>query len=213
VNPFSIPDPVDHRSLGKPWTPEIEVDVFDEHDRPVPDGVPGELVARHRVPWAITPGYLHNPEATAAVWRNGWFHSGDVFVRNADGNYMLVGRVKDSIRRRGENVSAAEVEREIVEHPAIAEAAVIGVAAEVEQEVMAFVVVTPGERVTPEDLTAFLADRLPYYAVPRYIEYLDSLPRTFAHRADKTALGERGVSSSTWDREAAGIRLRRERLS
>jgi carnitine-CoA ligase len=212
VNPFSVPNPVDHRSLGQPWTPELEVDLFDEHDRPVPDGVPGELVARHRVPWAITPGYLYDPEATAAVWRNGWFHSGDLFVRDPDGSYALVGRVKDSIRRRGENVSAAEVEREIVAHPAVLEAAVIAVAAEVEQEVMAFVVFMPGEHVSPRDLTVFLTDRLPYYAVPRYIEYVESLPRTFAHRVDKTALGERGVSSSAWDREAAGIRLRRERL-
>jgi carnitine-CoA ligase len=212
VNPFSILDPVDHRTLGKPWSDELEVDLFDEHDRPVPDGVPGELVARHRIPWAITPGYLHNPEATATVWRNGWFHSGDVFVRDGDGAYALVGRVKDSIRRRGENVSAAEVEREIVRHPAVLEAAVIAVAAEVEQDVMAFVVLRAGEQPSPADLTAFLADRLPYYAVPRYLEYVESLPRTFAHRVDKKALGERGVSGSTWDREAAGIRLRRERL-
>jgi crotonobetaine/carnitine-CoA ligase len=111
--PFSILDPVDHRTLGKPWDPDVEVRLVDEHDREVSDGMPGELIVRHAVPWAITPGYLHNAEATAAVWRNGWFHSGDVFVRDADGNYSIVGRVKDSIRRRGENVSAAEVEREL----------------------------------------------------------------------------------------------------
>jgi crotonobetaine/carnitine-CoA ligase len=212
VNPFSVLDPDDHRSLGKPWTDELEVDLFDDHDRPVPSGVPGELVARHRIPWAITPGYLHDPEATANVWRNGWFHSGDVFVRDDDCNYRLVGRVKDSIRRRGENVSAAEVERELVAHPAVLEAAVIAVPAEIEQDVMAFVVPRSDERPTPEDLTAFLADRLPYYAVPRYVEYADALPRTFAHRVDKQQLAERGVTASTWDREAAGIRLRRERL-
>jgi carnitine-CoA ligase len=208
---FSIADPVDYRTLGKPWTEEYEVDLFDEHDRPVGDGVPGELVTRHRVPWAITPGYVGDLEATAKVWRNGWFHSGDVFVRDADGNYAIVGRVKDSIRRRGENVSAAEVERELVAHPDVSEAAVIGIAAEVEQEVMAFVV--PGVAPpAPENLISFVEDRLPYYAVPRYIEYVDSLPRTLALRPDKAALAERGVSDATWDREAAGIRLRRERL-
>jgi crotonobetaine/carnitine-CoA ligase len=210
--PFSIAHPVDHRTLGKPWTDEYELDLFDEHDRPVGDGVLGELVARHRVAWAIAPGYLHDPDATAAAWRNGWFHSGDVFVRDADGNYAIVGRVKDSIRRRGENVSAAEVEREILAHPAIADAAVIGVASTVEQEVMAFVVVKPGHEAEPADLTAFLGDRLPYYAVPRYLEFAESLPRTVALRTDKNALRERSVSSTTWDREAAGIRLRRERL-
>jgi carnitine-CoA ligase len=109
-------------------------------------------------------------------------------------------------------VSAAEVEREIVEHPAVLDAAVIGVEAEVEEEVMAFVVLRPGAELAPEDLTAFLADRLPYYSVPRYLDYVDELPRTFAHRVDKKALGERGFSPATWDREAAGIRLRRERL-
>ena len=209
---FSILDPVEHRTLGKPWTDEYEVDLFDEHDRPLPDGVPGELVARHRVAWAITPGYAGDPEATAAAWRNGWFHSGDVFVRDADGSYAIVGRVKDSIRRRGENVSAAEVERELLAHTGITDAAVIGIAAEVEQEVMAFVVPAADEPPAPADLVAFLEDRLPYYAVPRYIDYVDSLPRTLALRVDKIALREQGVSQTTWDREVAGSRLRRERL-
>jgi carnitine-CoA ligase len=210
--PFSILDPVDHRTLGKPWDPDVELRLVDEHDREVPDGTPGELLVRHKIAWAITPGYLDNPEATAAAWRNGWFHSGDVFVRDADGNYALVGRVKDSIRRRGENISAAEVERELHAHPAIAEAAVIGIQVAVEQEVMAFLVARPGEDPAPEDLIAFVTDRLPYYAVPRFVEFVDELPRTVALRADKQALRERGVSTTTWDREAAGIRLRRERL-
>jgi carnitine-CoA ligase len=210
--PFSVLDPTDHRTLGKPWTSDYELDLFDEHDRPVEDGVPGELVARHRVAWAISPGYVGDPEATAQVWRNGWFHSGDVFVRDTDGNYAIVGRVKDSIRRRGENVSAAEVERELAAHPGIAEAAVIGVAAEVEEEVMAFLVQASGEALAPEAVIGFLEDRLPYYSVPRYLEFVESLPRTVALRPDKLALRERGISETTWDREAAGIRLRRERL-
>lgn len=209
--PFSILDPVDHRTLGKPWHPDIEVRLVDEHDYEVPDGTPGELLVRHAVPWAITPGYLHNAEATEKVWRNGWFHSGDIFVRDANGDYSLVGRVKDSLRRRGENISAAEVERELQAHPAIAEAAVVGIQAAVEQEVMAFLVARD-ERPDPEELIAFVTDRLPYYAVPRFLEFVDELPRTIALRADKQALRDRGVSDATWDREAAGIRLRREKL-
>lgn len=113
---FSLPDPVDARTLGKPIDPDFELRLVDEYDRPVPDGTPGQLVVRHRIPWAITPGYYRNAEATAAVWRNGWFHSGDVLVRDDGGNFAIVDRVKDSIRRRGENVSSAEVEREIVAH-------------------------------------------------------------------------------------------------
>jgi crotonobetaine/carnitine-CoA ligase len=207
---FSVLDPLDHRSLGRPWTSEYEVRLVDEHDREVPDGMPGELVVRHQVPWAITPGYYGRPDATAAAWRNGWFHSGDVFVRDEKGEFHLVDRVKDAIRRRGENVSSAEVERELLEHPAIAEAAVIGVKAEMEQDVMA-VVVRNGE-VEPEELVAFLAERLPYFAVPRYIEFVDSIARNAALRPDKNLLRERGVTPATWDREAAGIKLRRERL-
>jgi carnitine-CoA ligase len=210
--PFCVVDPVEHRSLGKGWDPDYELDLFDEHDRPVPDGTAGELVARHRVPWTITPGYLHDAESTAAVWRNGWFHSGDLFVRSPEGDYSIVGRVKDSIRRRGENVSAAEVERELLGHPGIADAAVIGVDAAVEQDIMAFVVQRDGETVRPEELIAFLQERLPYYAVPRYVEYVQSVPRTFAHRIDKQALQDLGISATTWDREAAGIQIRRERL-
>jgi crotonobetaine/carnitine-CoA ligase len=209
--PFSILDPVDHRTLGRPWHPDFELRLVGEHDREVPNGTPGELLVRHAVPWAITPGYLHDDAATARAWRNGWFHSGDLFVRDADGNYALVGRVKDSIRRRGENVSAAEVERELVAHPAVQDAAVVGVHVAVEQEVMAFVV-PRAEAPAPEDLIAFVRERLPYYAVPRFVEVVDELPRTIALRPDKEALRERGVTDATWDRETAGIRLRRERL-
>jgi carnitine-CoA ligase len=207
---FSLLDPVDHRSLGRPWTSEYEVRLVDEHDREVPEGTPGELAVRHTVPWAITPGYYRRPDATAHIWRNGWFHSGDVFVRDTRGEYRLVDRVKDSIRRRGENISSAEVERELLAHPAVAEAAVIGVAAEIEQEVMA-VVVRTGE-VEPEELISFLADRLPYFAVPRYLEFVDRIERNASLRPDKNLLRERGVTAGTFDREAVGIRLRRERL-
>lgn len=207
---FSVLDPSDHRSLGKPWDPDYDVRLVDEHDREVATGVPGELVARHRIPWAITPGYAHQPEATASVWRNGWFHSGDVFVRDVDGEYRLVDRVKDAIRRRGENVSSAEVERELLEHPAVAEAAVIGVSAEVDQEVLA--VVVRRAAVEPQELVRFLADRLPYFAVPRFIEFVEQIPRNAGLRPDKIILRERGVVPTTWDREAAGIILKRDWL-
>jgi crotonobetaine/carnitine-CoA ligase len=207
---FSLLDPVDHRSLGRPWTSEYEVRLADEHDREVPDGSAGELIVRHQVPWAVTPGYYRQPEATAQVWRNGWFHSGDVLVRDASGEYRLVDRAKDSIRRRGENVSSAEVERELLAHPAVAEAAVVGVPAEIEQDVMA--VVVRSDELAPEDVIAFLAERLPYFAVPRYVEFVERIERNAALRPDKNLLRKRGVTAATWDREAAGLRIRRERL-
>ena len=159
----------------------------------------------------MTPGYLYNPEATARVWRNGWFHSGDVLVKDEKGEYRIVDRVKDSIRRRGENVSSAEVERELLEHPAVREAAVIGVRAEIDQEVLATVVVD--EPVDPEELIAFLAERLPYFAVPRYLDFVDVIERNVALRPDKNLLRERGVRPEAWDRETVGIKLRREQLT
>jgi crotonobetaine/carnitine-CoA ligase len=208
---FSLLDPVDHRSLGEPWTPEYEVRIVDENDVEVPVGTPGEMIVRHQVPWAVTPGYLHNPEATARVWRNGWFHSGDVLIKDEKGEYRIVDRVKDSIRRRGENVSSAEVERELLAHPAVKEAAVVGVKAEIEQDVYAVVVLA--EPVEPEELVGFLADRLPYFAVPRYLDFVDQIERNVALRPDKNLLRERGVRPQAWDREAAGIKLKRERLA
>lgn len=208
---FSVLDPTDHRTLGRPWTPEYEVRLVDENDVQVPIGVQGEMIVRHAIPWAVTPGYLHNPEATARAWRNGWFHSGDVLVENEMGEYRIVDRVKDSIRRRGENVSSAEVERELLEHPAVREAAVIGVKTEIDQEVLAAVVLA--EAVKPEELIAFLVDRLPYYAVPRYLDFVEVIERNVALRPDKNLLRERGLRSQAWDREKAGIKLRRERLN
>jgi crotonobetaine/carnitine-CoA ligase len=208
---FSVLDPVDHRSLGKPWTPEYEVRIVDADDVEVPDGTAGEMIVRHQVPWAVTPGYLHNPEATARVWRNGWFHSGDVLIKDAKGEFRIVDRVKDSIRRRGENISSAEVERELLAHPAVREAAVVAVKAEIEQDVYAVLVLA--EPVEPEELIRFLADRLPYFAVPRYLDFVDQIERNVALRPDKNLLRERGVRPQAWDREAAGIKLKRERLA
>jgi len=109
--PFRVVDPVERRSLGPPIDDGVELRIVDANDGPVGDDEPGELVLRHTVPWAISPGYLGDAEATARVWRNDRFHAGDIFARRRNGDYYLVDRVKDSIRRRGENVSAAEVER------------------------------------------------------------------------------------------------------
>jgi crotonobetaine/carnitine-CoA ligase len=211
--PFRVVDPVERRSLGRPVDDGVELRIVDEHDQPLGDEQPGELVLRHTVPWAISPGYLGDPEATARVWRNGWFHTGDVFARRADGEYYLVDRVKDSIRRRGENVSAAEVETEILSHPEVTEAAAIGVPAELDEEILAFAVVRADSALDAPALHRYLAERLPYFAVPRYIEFSDGLPRNPALRVDKPRLRELGVPATAWDREAAGIVLRRERLA
>jgi carnitine-CoA ligase len=211
---FRVVDPVDRRSMGKPIDPGYTARIVDENDLPIEAaGVPGELILRHEVPWAISPGYLDDADATARVWRNGWFHTGDVFARTDDGDFYLVDRVKDSIRRRGENVSAAEVETEMLSHPDVTEAGAIAVPAELDEEILAYAVIRPESGLEPAGLHEHLVDRLPYFAVPRYIAFVDSLPRNPALRVDKPQLRELGIPPTAWDREAAGVVIQRERFS
>lgn len=194
--------------------PGAEVRLVDQNDCEVPVGVVGEMLVRTDRPFAMNSGYHKNPEATARAWRNGWFHTGDAFRRDEDGYYYFVDRVKDAIRRRGENISSFEVENEIVAHPAVREAAVIGVPSEYsEDEVMAVIAPTPGATIDRTELIRFLETRLPYFMVPRYIRILEELPKTPTAKVMKAELRSQGVTGETWDREAEGIRLKRERLT
>lgn len=211
--PFCVVDPTAASSLGLPVDQGAELRIVDENDLEVADGTPGELILRHRWPWAISPGYFGNEEATAKVWRNGWFHTGDVFTRDDAGNYFLVDRLKDSIRRRGENIASAEVEREVLIHPQVLDVAVIGVPADMEEDVLAFVVRTEGSELSAEALHTFLVDRLPYFALPRYIAFVADLPRSASLRIDKPRLRRAGVPADAWDRDAAGVRVQREEFS
>lgn len=149
-------------------------------------------------------------EATVAAWRNLWFHTGDRVVRDPDGWFRFLDRIKDAIRQRGENISAWEVEQALNSHPDVVSAAAVPVASPLgEDDVMAFVVCREGGAADPVDLTRWAEGRLPYYAVPRYLEFLDSLPLTENGKIQKYVLRARGVFASTWDREAAGVELRR----
>ena len=112
----------------------VEVRVVDENDCELPPGEMGELVVRTDCPWALSHGYAANPEATAKAWRNGWFHTGDGFKYDAEGNFYFCDRIKDAIRRRGENISSFEVESEVAEHPDVQEAAVVAVKSEVAED-------------------------------------------------------------------------------
>lgn len=210
--PFCIVDPVDRTSLGTGIDTGYELRLVDNHDIEVADGEPGQLVVRHRYPWVVSPGYVNMPEATARAWRNGWFHTGDVFVRRADGAFELHDRIKDSIRRRGENVSAVEVERELLAHPDIITAAVIGVEAELEEDILAYVMLRQGTVVEPLEIHEHLVPRLPYFALPRYIAIVDTLPTNQTLRVTKEALRPLGVPDGAWDRAAAGVTVDRERL-
>jgi crotonobetaine/carnitine-CoA ligase len=213
-------NPENERSCGRAADPDnFQLRLVDEHDVEVPTGVAGELIVRHTLPWTINSGYRNMPEATATAWRNGWFHTGDQFMVDESGDYYFLDRLKDSIRRRGENISSFEVEAEIISHPAVREVAVVGVTnpgldeAISEQEVMAVISIEPNYTIDPLELVAYLADRMPRHWVPRYIHIVDALPRTESHKVKKAELRSAGVGEGTWDREAAGIRYKREILT
>ena len=212
---FNVPtrstfDLASHRTCGRVAGDRYEVRIVDELDREVPPGVPGEAVVRPREPWLTMIGYWGRPDWTVAAWRNLWLHTGDMLMRDEEGNFYFIDRTRDAIRRRGENISSMEVEQEIVAHPDVVECAVIPVASKhTEQEVMAVVAPRPGATLDPVDLIEFLAPRMAYFMVPRYVEVVSALPKTQTGKVRKYALRERGLTSGTWDREAAGIRLRR----
>jgi crotonobetaine/carnitine-CoA ligase len=182
--------------LDYPWP---EVRVVDENDEPLGPGQVGELVARAAEPWSLNAGYYGMPEATVAAWRNGWFHTGDAFRYDDDGNYYLVDRLKDAIRRRGENISSFEVENIVRGYPGVADCAAIGVPATFgEDEVM--VVVEPGDGVDvdPAALHAWLRPRMPAFMVPTYLD-VAPLPRNATtQRVKKFELRSRGVTPTTW---------------
>jgi crotonobetaine/carnitine-CoA ligase len=192
----------------------IEARIVDDNDCEVAPGAIGELILRADTPWTMNHGYHNNPEATAQAWRNGWFHTGDAFRRDEDGNFFFVDRLKDAIRRRGENISSFEVEAELMAHPAVREAAAVAVPSEHgEDEVLAVVAPIEGHAVDPVELLGFLVPRMPHFMVPRYVRVLPVLPKTPTQKVQKNLLRADGVTSDTWDREAAGIRVRRERLA
>jgi crotonobetaine/carnitine-CoA ligase len=201
------------KGCGRPRT-GVEVRIVDPNDIEVPTGTVGELIVRTALPWAITPDYLNMPEATARAWRNGWFHTGDAFRRDADGEYYFVDRLKDTIRRRGENISSVEVEAEISAHPAVLAAAVVAAPSEHgEEEILACVTLKPGERLDPADLIGFLAPRMAHFMTPRYVRILDALPLTPTNKVQKAELRAPEILAGAWDREAAGLVLKKERFS
>lgn len=209
----SAPNPSTLGTCGKLRT-NVEVRLVDDNDCEVSTGAVGEMLVRTDRPWAMTKGYLNNPQATARAWRNGWFHTGDAFRRDAQGNYFFVDRIKDAIRRRGENISSFEVEAAITAHPDVAEAAAIAVSGEYgEDEVMAVIAPISGRRVEPAELIEFLVDRLAYFMIPRYLRVVTELPKTPTAKVQKVMLRQAGITADTWDREAAGVKLKRERFN
>ncbi|GAB3680982.1 AMP-binding protein [Saccharopolyspora tripterygii] len=197
------PDRTRLGSIGMPIA-EIEARVVDDYDAPVGPGEAGELVYRPRDHFSMMQGYWHKPEETVEAWRNLWFHTGDLVRQDEEGWIEYIGRKKDSIRRRGENVSAWEVEQAVAAHPGVLEVAAIGVPSEVGEEDVAVLVVTaPGADLAPAALVEFLDKGLPRFAVPRFVEFVESLPKTPSERIEKRKVRERGITAAAWDANVA----------
>jgi crotonobetaine/carnitine-CoA ligase len=192
-----------------------EVRIADpETDEEVPVGEIGELLLRPKQPGIVSAGYLGMPEKTVETWRNLWWHTGDALRRDEEGWYYFVDRVKDALRRRGENISSFEVEAVLMEHPAIAECAVVAVKVEEEageDEVKACLVLKSGMRPAFEEMIAFCEGRMPDFAIPRYLELRDELPKTASEKVQKKKLRDEGLTPATWDRYAGGTGSRSTR--
>jgi crotonobetaine/carnitine-CoA ligase len=208
----SEPNPPIRGTCGKVRA-GVDVRLVDDNDCEVPVGSVGEMIIRTDRPWAMNSGYHKNSEATARAWRNGWFHTGDAFRRNEEGYFFFVDRIKDAIRRRGENISSFEVEAEVTAFPAVREAAVVAVPSELgEDDVLAIVAPSPGQSIDPVALIEFLRGRLAYFMIPRYVRVLPELPKTPSSKVLKAELRAQGVTCDTWDRESAGIVIRRDKI-
>jgi crotonobetaine/carnitine-CoA ligase len=192
--------------MGRPL-PGFDAIVADGVGQPLPPGEPGELLLRCDEPSSFAGGYEQMPERTVEAWRDLWFHTGDRVVSDADGCLRFIGRLTDSIRRRGENISAYEVEEAICSHLEVSAAAVFAVPSELaEDEVMAAIVIRDGATLGVDELIAYLEPRLAAYAIPRFIDVVDGLPHTENGKVRKPELRDRGVTATTWDRELGGVR-------
>jgi carnitine-CoA ligase len=191
----------------------FECRLVDDNDIEVPAGTPGQLIVRSDQPWMMSHEYVDNPEATAAAWRNGWFHTGDM-LREERGQYFFVDRIKDALRRRGENISATELEAEVRSHPAVAEVACVSHRPHgtVEDEVKAWIVPVADAEIDFPELLQYCVDRMAHFMVPRYFEVVSELPKTPSLRVKKFELRERGNSEATWDRDEHGMRVTRNGL-
>lgn len=200
-------------SCGKE-APGYEIKIGDpETDEEVPRGNVGEIIVRPRTPNIMLHFYNKMPEKTVQDFRNFWFHTGDAGMMDKDGYIYFVDRVKDYIRRRGENISSFEVEKIVGSHPDVHECGVIGIKAEggryAEDEVMIVVVLKKGRNIDPHHLMEYLEPRMPHFMLPRFVRFEAALPKTGTERVQKNKLREIGITKGTWDREKAGYKVKR----
>lgn len=207
---FFGPAPSDHPGTMGYLAKGADALIVNDDGVPVPDGQAGELLLRPTELYSFASGYFGMPEKTVEAWQNFWFHTGDRVVREADGHYRFVDRMKDSIRRRGENVSSWEVEEAISTHPAIDSCAAYPVPSELgEDEVAAAFLLKPGEDLDELDLIKHLEGRLAYFAIPRFLRKVDQMPMTENGKIKKVVLREEGIVDGMWKLDASGYELRR----
>jgi crotonobetaine/carnitine-CoA ligase len=189
---------------------DFEVLIVDADDRELPPGEAGEVIARPLKPHVMFEGFWRRPEATAEVSRNYWYHSGDIGRFDEDGWFYFVDRKKDYLRRRGENISSFEVESTFQLHPDVEEVVAHAVPSEfTEDDLKITVKLRAAATVTEAELCAWSVDRLPYFAVPRYVEFRSELPKNSVGRILKYQLRDDGRTPTTWDREESDLEIQR----
>jgi crotonobetaine/carnitine-CoA ligase len=208
--------PIAYKSVsdeGVPGTsgrvnPAFDVRIVDSFGEPVPEGMVGEILCRARATHAMSEGYVSPASGSRKLQiepHPEWFRTGDLGKLEGDHNLTYVDRVKDSLRRRGENVSSVEVEATVMRHPAVIEAAAVGIPSELgEDDILVVVTVRPDASLDFTELLDFCSERMPYFCVPRYLEVIDEIPKNVIGRVRKDVLRSRGLGATAWDREAHG---------
>ena len=191
----------------------FEIQIADaDTDVPLPQGEVGEIIVRPKVPFCFSQGYFRMPEKTTETWRNLWYHSGDAGYFDEQGRLYFSDRIRDRIRRRGENISSYEIEQVLNDHPDIMESAVVGIRIEGaggEDEVKAYIVTHRGNEIDNIALLDYCVEHIPRFAVPRYIEAVGAIPKSATGKMQKNLLRRFGVTDSTWDRESVGYKISR----
>jgi carnitine-CoA ligase len=194
--------------------PAFDVRILDpQTEGALPTGEVGEIACRPRFSHAMSEGYVSTESPGLRIRiepHPEWFRTGDLGSLDDDGQLTYVDRVKDSLRRRGENVSSVEIETTVMRHPAVLEAAAVGIPSELgEDDILVLVTLHPQATLDHAELLDFCAARMPYFCVPRYLEVLDEIPKNIIGRVRKDVLRNRGLGAGAWDREAHGYMLTR----
>ena len=199
------------RATSGPASPLYEVRIVDDEDNPVPAGEPGEIVVRPKDPYTMYSGYWNKPEVTVDTWRNLWHHTGDFGRMDTNGNVSFVDRMKDRLRRRGENISSVHIEETLRLLPGVADVAVSGLPGRMgDDDIKACIVETGPGALSAAGVFEFLRDKIAYFAIPRYVHIHESLPANAMHRVMKDRLRAEGVPEGCWDLEEMGLVVPRD---